>query len=223
MQSDLNSHNSKYNNISNIVGELAHSFQQITSRSSVGITIYKQVTGELNYNYRSEVLLTVQSARENDGGIYECRVYEAANYGQEKIIDRAFLDIIIRKKYPYNSFEQIELNTKLRKLLSIFWKLNPSQKNHDNLHDQHAQNDVASRVRAKYGTQNISQEKDHELKSMDIINKHFSKENEVKFNLLATQNPRMRARTVKNSNSYLCVSQIFLYFSIILQIILAVK
>ncbi|KAH9583473.1 hypothetical protein MS3_00007853 [Schistosoma haematobium] len=223
MQSDLNSHNSKYSNISNIVGELAYSFQQITSRSSVGITIYKQVTGELNYNYRSEVLLTVQSARENDGGIYECRVYEAANYGQEKIIDRAFLDIIIRKRYPHNSFEQIEVNTKLRKLLSIFWKLNPSQKNYDNLHDQHAQNDVASRVRAKYGTQNISQEKDHELKSVDIINKFFSKENEVKFNLVETQNPRMRARTIKNSNSYLCVSQIFLYFSIILQIILAVK
>lgn len=106
MQSDLNSHNSKYSNISNIVGELAYSFQQITSRSSVGITIYKQVTGELNYNYRSEVLLTVQSARENDGGIYECRVYEAANYGQEKIIDRAFLDII-SKSIVYILFNPI--------------------------------------------------------------------------------------------------------------------
>ncbi|CAH8578336.1 unnamed protein product [Schistosoma rodhaini] len=168
MQSDLNSHNSKYSNISNVVGELAYSFQQITSRSSVGITIYKQVTGELNYNYRSEVLLTVQSAKENDGGLYECRVYEAANYGQEKIIDRAFLDIIIRKRYPHNSFEQIELNAKLRKLLSIFWKLNPSQKN-NNLHDQHAQNDVASRVRAKYGIQNISQEKGNFINQLLLL------------------------------------------------------
>ncbi|TNN15617.1 Immunoglobulin subtype isoform 2 [Schistosoma japonicum] len=163
LQSDLSIYNSKQTNVSSIIGEFAYSFQQITSRSSMGITIYKQVSGELNYNYRSEVLLTVQSASENDGGLYECRVYEAVNYGHEQIVDRAFLDIIIRKRYPHNSFEQIKLNTKLRKLLSTFWKLNPTSQNDDNFHDEHTQNDVASKGRAKYRIQNISKTKARHL------------------------------------------------------------
>ncbi|CAH8516272.1 unnamed protein product [Schistosoma turkestanicum] len=220
VQSDLDTYNTKYNNTNNIVRELAYSFQQITSGSSKGITVYKQVTGELNYNYRSEVLLTVQSAKENDGGLYECRVYEAANYGQEQIIDRAFLDIIIRKRYPHNPFEQIELNAKLRRLLSIFWNLNPQNVN--NLHDHHAQNDVASRVLTRYRMHNIKQEKDNYGQSIDQ-NQYLSKENQMKFSLLETQNPRMRVRTVKNFNSHLYISQILLYFSVISQIISAVK
>ncbi|KAK4470320.1 hypothetical protein MN116_005886 [Schistosoma mekongi] len=223
LQSDISTYNSKQTNISSVVGEFAYSFQQITSRSSMGITIYKQVSGELNYNYRSEVLLTVQSARENDGGLYECRVYEAANYGQEQIIDRAFLDIIIRKKYPHNSFEQIKLNTKLRRLLSTFWKLSPSSQNDDNFHDEHTQNDVASRGRAKHGTQNISKTKDYESQSADNINKYSSIENRIKFNSLETQNPRMKVRTVKNFTSSLCISPTLLYFLTLLKIVFTLK
>ncbi|CAH8855026.1 unnamed protein product [Trichobilharzia szidati] len=219
---DIHSDGTVDRNVTKRIGELAHSFQQVTSRSSMGITIYKQVTGELNNYYRTEVLLTVQSARETDGGLYECRVYEAANYGQENIVDRAFLDIIVRKRFPYNSFEQSELNAKVRNLLSIFWNLNPSVQN-DRRHDQHAQNDVAARVKARYTKQDINQITDDVFHSLNINNQYFSNVKEIRPNIQELQNPRMRVRTIKNCISHLFVQRTLLCFSIILNKLLAAK
>ncbi|CAH8563077.1 unnamed protein product [Heterobilharzia americana] len=214
-KSELQSYTTTNPNVTAVVSQLAHSFQQVTSRTSMGVTIYKQVTGESNHYYRSEVLLTVQSSSENDGGLYECRVYEAANYGQEHIVDRAFLDLIIRKRYPHNSFEQSELNEKLRNLLSVFWKLNPSTQN-DKLHDQYAQNDVATRVKARYTAQDKNQRADHIFQSLNNDNK-------IKFSLLESQNPRMRIRTIGNSMSHLFFYRILLDIPVILNILLAVN
>ncbi|KAF5405399.1 Immunoglobulin domain protein [Paragonimus heterotremus] len=132
-------------NRSAVVRWFAQSFVQLTSRPAFGNTVFKQLRTDQKFNYYSEVIFATTKATTMDAGFYECRAYEPNNQGQERVLDRAIINIVVHKPYPNKPLDHPDWANKFGYLLADYWQMLSERQLA--VHEQQIQNDGDVRLR----------------------------------------------------------------------------
>ncbi|CAH8541461.1 unnamed protein product [Dicrocoelium dendriticum] len=126
------------------VHRFAQSFAQLVSKPELGIKVFKQLDVDRRLKYRSSVVFVANKAYTLNRGFYECRAYEPVNRGQERILDRAILYVVVHQPYPIRQSNTEEWSRNLAIMLAEHWKMQPEGRRM-RADDHHTQNDAHAR------------------------------------------------------------------------------